>query len=112
MFRVDSAIDGVHAKQGCYLCTNPNHLVDTEITVDYEGVLAICGGCAKDLAQTAGWNLEVTAGDWDDLLVKLADAERERDSAEQTLAEIYSASQAATKRYKERERKAGLRASA
>jgi len=112
MFRVDNAIDGVHARQGCYLCGTPNKLIDTEITIDYEGVLGICESCCRDLAQTAGYNLSITSEEWDTLVLQLVDTERERDSAEQALKEIYSSAQAATKRLKERERKARVRAEA
>jgi len=110
MFRVDNAIDSIHAKGGCYLCGSPNKLVDTEIVISYEGVLAICEACARDLAMTAGWNLEVRVDDLNAAEYRAAKAEIERDSAERALAEIYGTAQAATKRHKERERKARLNA--
>lgn len=109
MIRVDSAIQGVHAKQGCYLCGQVNRLVDTEVSIPYEGILAICTGCAKDLAHAAGWDLEVAAEE----VTRLREAEgrlrTERDSAEKALSEIYSEAQAASKRHKERQRKLELK---
>lgn len=111
MFRVDNAIDGVHAKQGCYICGNPNNLIDTETHIDYEGVLAVCRGCVHDMAQTAGFLVDVSVDEWDKLASRLAETEKERNSIERAFAEVYSEAQAATKRHKERQRKEALRAS-
>jgi len=105
MIRVDSAIQGVHAKQGCYLCGEVNRLVDTEVGIPYEGILAVCVGCAKDLAQTAGWDLEVSAEEVTRLRLTEGRLTSERDSADRALAEIYAEAQAANKRHKERQRK-------
>ena len=59
MQRIQQGIPSVHAKGGaCYICGNPADLVDTEVSIDYEGVLAICHGCAWDIAQTAGFRME------------------------------------------------------
>lgn len=59
MLRIQQGIPSVHAKGGaCYICGNPSDLVDTEVSIDYEGVLAICRGCAWDVAQSAGFRLE------------------------------------------------------
>lgn len=46
-----------HARQACYLCLNPNDVVDTTIQIDGEGVLAICRNCIGELAMTSGWVL-------------------------------------------------------
>jgi hypothetical protein len=109
MIRVDSAIQGVHAKQGCYICGEVNRLVDTEVSISYEGILAICIGCAYDLAQAAGWDLEVSAEEVTRLRAAEGQLRTDRDSAEKALAEIYVEAQAANKRHKERQRKAGLK---
>lgn len=46
--------EGHHAKLACYLCLNPNLLVDTGQFIEGEGVLAICASCTKEMADTAG----------------------------------------------------------
>jgi len=112
MILVDSSIQGVHAKQGCYLCGNPNRLVDTEVSIDYEGVLAICVGCVKDLAQTAGFNLEIPAAEVERLKAAEIALTAERDSAERALADIKEMTGVSAKRHKERLRKAELKATA
>jgi hypothetical protein len=112
MIRVDSALANVHAKNGCYLCGNPNRLIDTEVSVDYEGVLAICEGCVKDLAQTAGFNLEIRSEEVEGLRTDLADAQVERDSLGRALTEVKTTAQAAEKRHRERMRHARQKAEA
>jgi len=54
MQRVENAIY-VHARQSCYLCLNPHDGVDTEVQIDFEGVLFLCRGCIHSLALTAGF---------------------------------------------------------
>jgi hypothetical protein len=112
MIRVDSAIQGVHAKQGCYICGEVNKLVDTEVAISYEGILAICSGCAKDLAHVAGWDLEVRAEEVTRLRQAEAQLITERDSADKALSEVYAEAQAATKRHKERQRKLEIKRAA
>lgn len=38
-----------HAEHACYLCGRADHLVDTEKSIEGEGVLAICEGCVVDM---------------------------------------------------------------
>lgn len=40
-----------HAKQTCYLCGRADHLVDTQVIIEGEGVLAICEGCVLDMVR-------------------------------------------------------------
>lgn len=80
MFRIDHAISGVHASDACYLCHNPNNLVDTEVTIPYEGVIAICTNCARSVAMTAGWDLEHTAEQWETLTSNEAESNYIADS--------------------------------
>jgi hypothetical protein len=47
-----------HARQACYLCLNNHDGVDTEVQIDYEGVLFLCRGCCGHLAQTAGFRVD------------------------------------------------------
>ena len=105
MIRVDNALS-IHAKQGCYVCNNPNNLVDTEVSIPYEGVLAICVGCAKDLAQTAGWDLEVQADEVVALRQSVTELTTERDSLDKELSAIGEATKLAIKRHRERQRRA------
>lgn len=42
------------AEHGCYICGRADDLVSTDKSIVGEGILAICGGCAYDLATTAG----------------------------------------------------------
>src|SRR5690242_16547280 len=109
MIRADQAIQGVHAKGGCYLCGSPNKLVDTEVSIDYEGVLAICEGCCHDLAMTAGFHPEVRTEDYDRLAAHLARTEQERNEMERLVADIDGGVKAAVKRHRERQRKAALK---
>lgn len=52
-----------HAKQGCYLCGTTGDLVDTQVFIEGEGVLAICSGCIKgDLLLTLGIDLKALEG--------------------------------------------------
>lgn len=68
MIRSDSA-NGAHIGQACLLCRNPNDIIDTEVSIPYEGVLAICTRCVRDMALCAGYDLERTSADWDALTV-------------------------------------------
>lgn len=110
MLRVDQAITDTHAKGGCYLCGNTNHLVDTEVYIDYEGVLAFCLSCVRDMAMTAGYDLEHDASAWDRLE---AEAEEDRvlaDSALKALSEIHETTAKARANHKSRLRLRAKRA--
>lgn len=80
MLRIDNAISGVHAKGACYLCHSGHDLVDTEVTIDYEGVLAICRACVHDMAMTAGWDLQITTKEVDALISSKAESDYIADS--------------------------------
>lgn len=49
----------VLAAQGCcYFCKNMSSdrvWIDTGVVIDYEGGIAICGNCARIIAQLVGW---------------------------------------------------------
>lgn len=78
MMLLDNAMY-VHAKESCYLCGNPNCIVDTEVPIEGEGVLAICVRCIRDLAQTAHMNVDAEAdlvlliGEHNSVLAQLAE---------------------------------------
>jgi hypothetical protein len=63
----------LHAKEGCYVCGRGDSLVDTEVPIIGEGVLAICKGCIVDMARTAGVDVDPSG--------RIAELERERDAA-------------------------------
>lgn len=48
-----------HARQACYLCLNPEDGVDTEVQIDYEGVLFLCKGCVRTMAEFLGFKIDV-----------------------------------------------------
>lgn len=48
----------VHAKMACYLCNRPDDVVDTGMSIEGEGVLALCVRCIHDLAFEAGLDPE------------------------------------------------------
>lgn len=45
------------ANGGCYICASTNGLVSTDISIEGEGLLALCSGCIHDLAVTAGFRV-------------------------------------------------------
>jgi hypothetical protein len=36
------------AKGGCYVCTNPNDVVVSDVVIEGEGVLVLCHACVGD----------------------------------------------------------------
>jgi hypothetical protein len=46
-----------HAQGGCFVCHRGDNLVDTEVQVEGEGILALCSSCIQDAAQAAGLTL-------------------------------------------------------
>lgn len=51
----------MHAKMACYLCNRPDDVVDTGMSIEGEGVLALCVRCVHDLAFEAGMDPEAAA---------------------------------------------------
>jgi hypothetical protein len=43
-----------HAKGACYVCLRADGLVDTDVQIEGEGILAICVGCITAAAEAAG----------------------------------------------------------
>lgn len=70
-----------HARQACYLCLNPNDVVDTSIQIEGEGVLAICRGCIADLARTAGFDLDDRSAEIELLRIERDEAVNEAKAA-------------------------------
>lgn len=64
-----------HARQACYLCLDPHDGVDTEVQIDYEGVLFLCRSCIGQLALTAGFVVDVDRSE------EIADLARQLDQA-------------------------------
>lgn len=109
MFKIETAIEGVHAKLGCYICGSPNNLIDTEMSIPYEGVLTICSACARSMALTAGYLVNVRAEEMESALQRAEAAEKAQASAEAALADVAIEAEAAKKRHRERLRRAGKR---
>lgn len=84
------------ARGGCYLCAastrtlqgRREQIIDTGITVDYEGRLAICECCVLEMASHYGL---VPASDHDTLTARVADLEEQLSVAH---AQAEAASQA------------------
>lgn len=88
MQRVENAAY-VHAKQSCYLCLQPHDGVDTEVQIDYEGVLFLCRGCIRSLAETAGFKVdEDRTQEIADLVAQLDEAAEARNAAEYIVIEL------------------------
>lgn len=104
MILIDHTTESVHAQQGCYLCHSPNRLVDTEVIIPFEGILAVCVACTSDMARTAGFDLSTTTAEVQELRALLEEAERDRDSAVHAISEVKQSAQAAEKRHRERAR--------
>lgn len=47
-----------HARQACYLCLNPHDGVDTEVQIDYEGVLFLCRNCVREMCVFLGFEVD------------------------------------------------------
>jgi hypothetical protein len=50
-----------HANGGCYRCLRGDNLVDLDVQIVGEGILAICTGCLKEAAEAAGIHLNEAA---------------------------------------------------
>lgn len=82
-----------HAGESCYVCKQATAgLVDTEVTIDYEGVLAICPGCLLDMVQVAGFRVE-DAAEVQRLREELEEHKAARIEAEMVLAELAAAAE-------------------
>lgn len=88
MQRIENA-DYYHARQSCYLCLDPHEGVDTEVQIEYEGVLFICKACIAALALTAGLVVgEDRQPEIDALQEKLDEAAEARNAAEYIVIEL------------------------
>lgn len=82
-----------HAGEACYLCKSQTAgLVDTEVQIDYEGVIAVCPGCLLDMVQVAGFRVEDRA-EVERLRVELEEHKAARIEAEMVLAELANAAE-------------------
>lgn len=52
-----------HARQSCYLCLNPHDGVDTEVQIDYEGVLFLCKNCVREMCVFLGFDVDDSHAD-------------------------------------------------
>ena len=90
MLRQENAITA-HAKESCYLCGTAHDVCDTEVTIDYEGVLAICRGCTATMATTMGFALDDRSAEIDGLRAELHEVTERATFAESMLDELESA---------------------
>lgn len=106
MFRSENAATH-NARQACYLCLSPHDGVDTEVIIDYEGVLFLCRNCIGSLALTAGFAVDNDRSqEIADLVAQLDKAREDRNSAEAIVLEIERGAKAAHKNRMERVRAA------
>jgi len=88
MFRSENA-EYHNARQSCYLCLATHDGVDTEITIDYEGVLWICKSCIGQMAQTAGFTVDVDRSEEiAQLRSELEESQQARNDAEYIVIEL------------------------
>lgn len=111
MIRVDHAIVSVHAKASCYLCGATNDLVDTGVSIDYEGVLAICRACVRDMALTGGFAVGVDQQQLDDLKEELEQANYMADSILAATTAVQATLTDVRKKHRDRLRQFRLRQS-
>jgi hypothetical protein len=104
MFKAENA--GFHnARQACYVCLQPHDGVDTEVTIDYEGVLFICKSCIKAMAETAGLTVdEDRRPEIERLNAQLADAKQAQLDAEAIVIELERSAKAMYQRRMEKVR--------
>lgn len=106
MFRSENAATH-NARQACYLCLNPHDGVDTEQIIDYEGVLFLCRGCIKSLAETVGFAVDIDRSDEiADLIAQLDQAREDRNTAESIVIQLEKSAKDAHKHRMERVRAA------
>ncbi len=96
-----------HARQACYLCLNNHDGIDTEVQIDYEGVLWLCKGCVRAMALACGFRLdEDRQPEIDKLRAQLDEASDARNFAEYIVIELERKSKDMHKRRMERVRAA------
>lgn len=61
MLRIDQA-SFVIAREGCYVCGRGGPVADTEVNIEGEGSLALCGTCVLDMANTLGLDVRRPKG--------------------------------------------------
>jgi hypothetical protein len=95
-----------HARQSCYTCLGTDNLVDTEVVIEGEGVLAICEGCVREMARTLGIDLFDQTSKIDALEIELADTKTALAEADAALATVAKSGGEAVKRQMARVREA------
>lgn len=104
MIRSDRAIHNVHIGDACLLCRNPNDIIDTEVSIPYEGVLAICTKCVGDLAICAGYDITHTLDEWNKLVEEHSEAVYTAESVVTALNEVASTAQQVRRKHRNRVR--------
>lgn len=54
MFTRQASAEFWHAQSACYTCGRVEDVIDTEVQIEGEGVLAICTNCVKEMAVAGG----------------------------------------------------------
>lgn len=111
MLRQQNAITA-HARESCYTCGQTHDVCDTEVTIDYEGILALCRGCVATMAVTMGFALDDRSAEIDSLRAELHEVTERTTFSESLLDELESAAIQirAARSKKDRARKAAVAA--
>jgi ribosomal protein S14 len=81
--------DYYHARQSCYVCLNPHDGVDTEVQIDYEGVLFLCRNCVREMAVFLGFDVDNSRqGEIDSLKAKIAELDALAEDRETTISAL------------------------
>lgn len=102
MIRSDNALTNVHIGGACLLCRSPNDIVDTEVSIPYEGVLAICVKCVRDMAICAGYDLEHGTKEWEQIIAEKEESDYIADSLLEVLDAVGTTAKGLTKKHANR----------
>lgn len=53
MFTREASAEFYHAQSACYTCGRVEDVINTDVQVEGEGILAICTNCVHEMAQVA-----------------------------------------------------------
>lgn len=101
MIRSDNA-SSVHVGSACLICRDPNDIVDTEVSIPYEGVIAFCTRCVRDMAMCAGYDLGRTSAEWDAVLAEKEESDYIADSLLAASAEVTATMSALHRKHRNR----------
>jgi len=77
---------GAYRLDSCSRCHRADSLVDTDVSVEYEGGLALCVPCIGDIALAAGFDVNHVR--LTELLAKVESLESALESAQSTVSKV------------------------